>query len=465
MRHLQIQQQYVDTLSKIEALKQRIVEYDMIEIAMVPIGIRNPNATHIADLFEFDDAHILTAWNTIDWNTAMTYQWAINTAMTDEDQVSSIWLKMLLHESCTTEMKDVVMLEYGNLPVCFRGGVTYAWILCHKLFGLNRDTVAALIKFLKLFREKGLRRYQGENVALARKELLAVCGRLSEAKELPQETPVDILTGLTLCSVEQFTTLFAHKLQQMKALSLEGNKHLSQSEIMAEVRVLLSQAAQYYSSLNMSDYWNLPRNQRVNAVNTPTEIKCWNCGKSGHGLDKCKDARNEDRIAENRRKYLETNGSGTTRKKGRSPNSGSNAAPYEREKWSPPKSGESGVRLIDGAYHAYCGKKQNGVACGWNTTHSTGYHKKWVAQGQTFNLASECPTHELVLKTKGPPSSSAPARSTAAPASTTTPVPSTTNAFVLPDAIRSALTQLNDSVRTPSEQLLMESVMRSLNLN
>ncbi len=60
----------------------------------------------------------------------------------------------------------------------------------------------------------------------------------------------------------------------MKALSLEGNKHLSQSEIMAEVCVLPAHAAQYYSSLNMSNYWNLPQNQRVNMVNTTTEIKC-----------------------------------------------------------------------------------------------------------------------------------------------------------------------------------------------
>ena len=156
VKHLYIQQQYVDTLSKIEALKQQIVEYDMVDVDMVPVGIRDKNASDIADLFEFGDANILTAWNTIDWNTAMTYQWAINTVMTNEDQVSSKWLKMLLYESCTTEMKDVVMLEYGNLPVCFCGGVTFAWILCHELFGLNRHTTAALIKFLKLFRDKGL---------------------------------------------------------------------------------------------------------------------------------------------------------------------------------------------------------------------------------------------------------------------------------------------------------------------
>jgi hypothetical protein len=173
----------------------------MIDVAMIPGRVRDSSAVHEADMFPYDDAHILTVWNTISWKTTCTYQRPINTALSDEDQVSSKWLKMLLYESCTTEMKEVLMLKYGNLDVCFHGGVTFAWMLCNKLFGLNRDITAALVNFLKLFQNKGLHCYQGENVALAWKELLAVCSHLAEAKELPQEMPIDLLKGLTLCLV------------------------------------------------------------------------------------------------------------------------------------------------------------------------------------------------------------------------------------------------------------------------
>jgi hypothetical protein len=183
-QHLFIQQQYVDTLSKIEAVKQQIEEYDMIDFAMVPVGVCDSSAVHVADMFQYDNAHILTSWTTISWKTACTYQWAINTAMLDEDQDSCKWLKLLLYESCTTEMKEVLMLKYGNFDVCFRGGGTFAWMLCNKLFGLNRDTTAALVNFLNLFWNKGLCCNQGENVTLARKELLAVCSCLAEAIEL-----------------------------------------------------------------------------------------------------------------------------------------------------------------------------------------------------------------------------------------------------------------------------------------
>ncbi len=89
----------------------------MIDVAMVPVGVRDSSAVHVADMFQYDDAHILTAWKKISWKTACTYQCAITTAMLDEDQVSSKWLKMLLYQSCNTEMKEVLMLEYCNLDV------------------------------------------------------------------------------------------------------------------------------------------------------------------------------------------------------------------------------------------------------------------------------------------------------------------------------------------------------------
>ncbi len=62
-----------DTSSfKIEAVKQQIVEYDLVDVAMVPVGVRDSSAVHVANMFQYNDAHILTAWNTISWKTACT---------------------------------------------------------------------------------------------------------------------------------------------------------------------------------------------------------------------------------------------------------------------------------------------------------------------------------------------------------------------------------------------------------
>ena len=105
VRHMYIQQQYVDNLAKIEILKRRIIEYDTIYVTNCPIGISDRFAQCIADLFTFEEARILTSWDTIDYETTCTYQWAINTAGSDEeDQMSNKWLKILLLDSCTTAL-------------------------------------------------------------------------------------------------------------------------------------------------------------------------------------------------------------------------------------------------------------------------------------------------------------------------------------------------------------------------
>lgn len=452
VRHMYIQQQYVDNLAKIELLKRRIIEYDMIDVANCPVGIRDRFAQCIADLFTFEEAHILTSWDTIDYDTACTYQWAINTAGSDEDQMSNKWLKILLLDSCTTALRDIVMLKYNDLKLCHRGAVTFAWILCNTLFSLNREMVAALVQFLKSFREKGLRRYQGENMVQAHNELLAVCSRLSEAKELPQETPEDILTGLTLCSVDSFKSLFEHKLQASKVQSLEGKSHYSQSELLGQIRVLLSKALQYYSNLNMSDGWSLPdpKKHRANVFGTPPQTTnfCWNCGKPGHGLDQCRDPRNEEKIAEHRRKWMESNGKSSKKKKGKG-NTGAGGGNYTRDKWSPPKPGESGVRHIDGIYHAYCKKKKNGIECGWNTSHSTSYHVQWAAGGSAFSLEQACPTHELVLKTRSALSSGSRSASSGGSSGGSSGNTASMNAVILPESIKRDILTLGDSVRTP----------------
>ena len=201
-----IQQQFVGNLSKMDAIHDRVLAYDMGAILGVPKRVRDPTALDVTTMFEYEQVNILTSWDpsAITWETTCLWQWAINTWMEEPDRESSKWLRMLLSESCTTEMRTLIEARYKKLPASYRGGVTYAYILCDKLFSLNRDTTAAMRKFLQMFVTKGLRMYKGENMVLASKELMAVCRRLFEARELPVETPLDLLTGLSICSVPEF---------------------------------------------------------------------------------------------------------------------------------------------------------------------------------------------------------------------------------------------------------------------
>ena len=70
------------------------------------------------------------------------------------------------------------------------------------------DTTALIKAFFKITESTVLRRIPGENVVYFAKEVLAVGKRLHTSGDLPEETIVDILTGLTKCSCKQFKTVF-----------------------------------------------------------------------------------------------------------------------------------------------------------------------------------------------------------------------------------------------------------------
>ncbi len=81
------------------------------------------------------------------------------------------------------------------------------------------------------------------------------------------------------------------------------------------------------------------------------------------------------------------------------------------------------------------------------------------SKGTAFNLALECPSHELVLKSN---TGSKPKSTTS---SSSAGKSATADHVVLPDSIKAMLSQLSDSVNTLTEQVLMESAMKSLGLN
>ena len=147
------------------------------------------------------------------------------------------------------------------------------------MFHMSRETINALKKYLKIFEEKGLRKIRVKKVAVAEKEVVAVCSRLQEAKALPDETVVDVLTGLTLCSVPEFTKMFDFALQRKRMEALELADETEQ-DTLKEIKAIMSKAVDSYHSLCMAGKWFL-------ANKSTFLVTCWNCGKKGHGAGNC----------------------------------------------------------------------------------------------------------------------------------------------------------------------------------
>ena len=414
-----IQQRYVSNTAKLKEVYQRILDYDMFPIVRVPTTlISDDPQVPFSQRFGLVRVYLFSHAKSIPWKVVLVWQLAVNLqAMGPDHLVSSQWLYQFLHASCTPELRKIIDDMFMKLDHGYQGGIVYGWMLCNQLFKYNRDTAAALKKFIKLFETKGLRRYKGENVNLAREELLVVCERLSEVDDLPKETPVDILTGLTLCSVEEFRTLFESFLQDAKKQALLTLYEPEKVNILNEIQLILSNALEAYCTLCQSGNWNVPKNHKLHFAGKRGDERksnpCWNCGKLGCTPNTCKQPRDDAKIAENRRKYYEGRGKG--KDAGKKLVEGN----YEREKWSTPAKGGPGVRYIGGVPHAYCGKKCNGSECGWNTTHSSKYHQAWK-RDPSFDLAAFSPNHELCLAKKASNSGTSSTASSSLTATNTT---------------------------------------------
>ena len=106
----------------------------------------------------------------------------------------------------------------------------------------------------------------GENVAETTAEVKAVCERLSEVNQLPQEAPTFVIQGLKKCSVPEFTGPFTLILNQEQVNQMGTAVSLTNTPAATLTRFLaiMILANISYHSLNTSNAWNIPQDKRGN---------------------------------------------------------------------------------------------------------------------------------------------------------------------------------------------------------
>ena len=126
---------------------------------------------------------------------------------------------------------------------------------------MTNDVVSALQTFLKTFADVGLTKTVGENGAKAMAQVKAVCERLSEVNQPPQEAPMFSLQGLTKCSVPEFTDPFTLILNQERVNQMGTAVSLNNTyaATLTRLLVIVVLANNSYHSLNTSNAWNIPQ--------------------------------------------------------------------------------------------------------------------------------------------------------------------------------------------------------------
>ena len=139
----------------------------------------------------------------------------------------------------------------------------------------------------------------------------AVCERLDEAKELPCETLVHVLTGLTWCSVPEFVVPFELMLNTEFVRQMEsGGATVNDKRTLERAKKITLMANNPFHSLNVSNTWKTTRshNKRLGTY--------YNCDTEYHMAPKCPLYRNEDTIKRANEAREASRGRGSVQGKG-----------------------------------------------------------------------------------------------------------------------------------------------------
>ena len=406
-----IQDRTMIDVAKQDEMTEHLEAYDMDDLFHVfllkpnmDVDAHLASGGDLADLFDRTQSrHAVSDWSDLEIRNVCLHQALLNRR--NDDIVSQEWALSFIKNSVTIDLQAQIKLAYDVLDPLYQGAVMYAWLLQREVFRSSRKTIEANQAFLKLSARVGLGRVTGENVNQYAAEWKAVVSRLEKEGELHREAIKDCVQGLTKSSVPRFKNLMDNYMLDLEKTNLESGHKVylwGQPDTKHEIWYILNLAIDLYKSMCLSNEWKVPNKPHSKfgaAVGPDDEVTCFNCGTKNHkgGVKHCPLPKNPEMIKKNRDEFLrqknqERGGANTT------PNGYNRNKSWGNGDRSPPTNADKGgVRMIDGALHAWCAHENSGQGA-WVTDHSTGYHHQKCSDSSwnLGSLAKVCPTHILL---------------------------------------------------------------------
>ena len=367
--------------------------------------LTDPTALSVEDRWaerKLTGVHLLKNWGKLTLQQCRAWQRDSYDYASLEDLTSMEWAKSLLMNSCDALLVERIDEKFEDLSLYEQGGVTYIKLALDEMFTISNTVVATLQGFFENFAKDGIAKVPNEDVRFATEQIIAVAERLAEVSALPSECTVQLLEGLTKCSVTVFRQTFSHLLVGERLRQLRTLTTLHDSTRLGGIKKLCKEANDMFNSLNVSKEWNIPQKHRFDA--------CFNCGDPNHGVPKCPKPIDQARI-DRAKSEFSTSGSGRGgrsfgrdgrgRGRGNGRGRGDSDKAVSRGKW------KSEAKSVKTLYTPTGVEKRNGrwsmmcKTCGWNTTHTTGFHSSYKDDPASFSLPS---THIYWTKSgKSPP--------------------------------------------------------------
>jgi hypothetical protein len=118
------------------------------------------------------------------------------------------WLLKLIRNSCSSHLRDIVDETFNELPVHKQGRSVYLKLIYDVVFNMTEPVIRVLQNWIKGFAKHGLHKVPGENVRSLYDAAWNISKRLHEVDALPSDAAMDIRTGLTKATNDEFTHPF-----------------------------------------------------------------------------------------------------------------------------------------------------------------------------------------------------------------------------------------------------------------
>jgi hypothetical protein len=374
------------------------------------------------------------------------------------------WAKSLMMNSCDALLVERIDKKFKDLSLYEQGGVTYIKLALDKMFTINNTVVATLQGFFENFAKDGIAKVSSEDVHVATEQIVAIAERRAKVSTLPSECTVQLLEGLTKCSMTIFRQTFSHLLVGEHLRQIRTLTTLHNSSHLGGIKKLCKEANNMFNALNVSKEWNIPQKHHMDA--------CFNCSDPDRGVPKCPKPINQSRINRAKSKFSRSggrlggrgggrdggrdghDGCRCGRGSGRGRGDGNKANPCRKWKSNAKDvsavttSGDVGIHK--GKWSMMC------KSCGWNTAHTTGFHNSYAKDPALFSLPA---THLFWTESSKSPSEKG--REASAPAMAVPPFASA--ASLLSSQMGPLIAQYRTSLDDSKFTSFLADVQRALN--
>ncbi len=175
----------------------------------------DPDALSVEDCWaerKLTGVHLLKNWGKLTLQQCCAWQQDSFDYASLEDLTSMEWAKFLMIKSCDALLVERIDEKFEDLSLYKEGGVTYIKLALNKMFTISNTVVATLQGFFENFAKDGIAKVPNEDVRVATEQIVAVAERLAKVSALPSECTVQLLEGLTKCSITIFRQTFSHLL-------------------------------------------------------------------------------------------------------------------------------------------------------------------------------------------------------------------------------------------------------------